>query len=364
MNAKDIKCWHCSKKGHYQSNCHEPKVEGTDDGIKNFTIKEFNHGHGLVLANKEDECMFLQNKGAEPILSLDHLYIDTCASHQSMPYAHLLDNLMQYLCGLHGHTNSRSTAMDMAGDLGAIKKMWLKICGVVSDVPLNVLEMIWPILYHSKKGMNPGHFIIHTDNKGDIVLKNNSHGMPFFNVKEVEADALCLIQDTIETVWSNMEGFTKREVEEAKAAREAQGMLGHPTDRKFLGMVCSNMISNCSITENTVKNANLIFGPDLAGVRGRTVRRPPEPVRIEYVQTPRMILDWHRIVTLAVDGMFMNGVSFLVSMSRGLNLITAKHTPSQTAKNLAAGISRIMELYAKGGFQVGTVLMDNKFESL
>jgi hypothetical protein len=129
-------------------------------------------------------------------------------------------------------------------------------------------------------------------------------------------------------------------------------------------MVQSNIISNCSITENAVKIANLIFGPDLAGVRGRTVRRPPKPVRIKYVQIPRMILDWHWIVMLAVYGMFVNGVPFLVSMSRGLYLITARHTPSQTAKNLAARISRIMELYAKGSFQVGTVLMDNKFESL
>ncbi len=90
----------------------------------------------------------------------------------------------------------------------------------------------------------------------------------------------------------------------------------------------------------------------------------PKPVHIEYVQILRMILDWHWIVMLAVDWMFVNRVQFLVSMSRGLNLIIAKHTPSQTAKNLAAGISCIMELYAKGGFQVGTVLIDNEFESL
>jgi hypothetical protein len=81
------------------------------------------------------------------------------------------------------------------------------------------------------------------------------------------------------------------------------------------------------------------------------------------MQIPQMILDWHRIVMLAVVCMFINGVSFLVCISRGLNLISAKHIPSQTAKNFAAGISRIIELYAKGGFSFGTVLMDNKFES-
>ncbi len=129
MNAKDIKCWHWSKKGHYQSNCPKLKVEGADDGIQNFTIEEFDDGHGLFLVNEEDEWMFVQNKGAESILSLDHLYIDTCASYPSTPYAHLLDNPMKQLCSLCGHSNSRSTTLDMAGNLSAIKKMWLNKCG-------------------------------------------------------------------------------------------------------------------------------------------------------------------------------------------------------------------------------------------
>jgi hypothetical protein len=42
----------------------------------------------------------------------------------------------------------------------------------------------------------------------------------------------------------------------------------------------------------------------------------------------------------------------------------AKHTPSRTAKKLALGITRMIDLYACGGFQVGTVLMDNEFEKL
>jgi hypothetical protein len=147
---------------------------------------------------------------------------------------------------------------------------------VASVVSLKVLEKIWLISYHSKRGMNPGHFVIPT-NKGDIVMKNNSHGMPFLNLKEVEAEvALCLIQDTIQTVWNNLEGFTKHEVEEANTACKAQGMMGHPMDHEFLGMVRSNMISNCSITKNLVKNTYLIIGPDLIGVKGKNSEETPQ----------------------------------------------------------------------------------------
>jgi hypothetical protein len=60
-------------------------------------------------------------------------------------------------------------------------------------------------------------------------------------------------------------------------------MLGHPTDHKFLGMVCHNMISGCPVTVQSIKNANAIFGPNFAGVSRRTVRWPPDTVTTDYV---------------------------------------------------------------------------------
>ena len=61
-------------------------------------------------------------------------------------------------------------------------------------VPLQMLERIFPISYQSHKGMNPGHFVIHSD-QGDIVVKNNGVGMPYLDVRELKAEvALCFVQ--------------------------------------------------------------------------------------------------------------------------------------------------------------------------
>jgi hypothetical protein len=116
----------------------------------------------------------------------------------------------------------------------------------------------------------------------------------------------------IQTVRGNIEGYAQHEVEEAHATCEAQAMLGHPTNRDFLGMVCSGMIVNCPVASAAMLNANHIFGPNLAEVRGQTVRRPPESVMINHVQIPRALLEQHQGVVLAVDVMFVNGVAFLV----------------------------------------------------
>jgi hypothetical protein len=116
-----------------------------------------------------------------------------------------------------------------------------------------------------------------------------------------------------------MEGFTKHEAEEAQKACDAQGMLGHPTDRDFLGMVRGDMISNCPVTPTAVQNSHQIFGPDLVGIRGRMVQRLLDSVTTNHVQSLRVILEQHQLVMLVVDVIFVNGVPFLVSVARGLN---------------------------------------------
>ncbi len=150
----------------------------------------------------------------------------------------------------------------MSGEMGAVEQMWLNEGGAATIIPLKVLEKIWPVSYDSKR--NGGYFVIHTD-QGSIIVKNNSKGMPYLDVRDVEAEVALLF---IQTVRRNMEGYTQRKVEDARAAREAQAMVGHPTDHNFLGMVRSGMILNCPVTPSAVQNANRSFGPDLAGVRG------------------------------------------------------------------------------------------------
>jgi hypothetical protein len=41
-----------------------------------------------------------------------------------------------------------------------------------------------------------------------------------------------------------------------------------------------------------------------------------------------------------------------------------EYTKTCTAKALAGCVQHIMDMYSQGGFQVGTVLIDNKFENL
>ena len=107
--------------------------------------------------------------------------------------------------------------MDSSGSLGALKQVWLNEGGVMAIISLKQLETLCPMVYNSTR--NEGAFICRTKDS-DVVLKNNGKGMPYLDLREFEAKAVWSFAPEaalsfVQTVQGNMEGFTKREVEEA-----------------------------------------------------------------------------------------------------------------------------------------------------
>jgi hypothetical protein len=135
-----------------------------------------------------------------------------CASYAITPYANHFKNIKQENCGLIRHSNVGSVNLDSTGDQGAIKGMWLNNGGMATIILLKQLKKLQQVTYDSR--CHGGAFIIHTNN-GNIVVKNNSKGMPYLYLRELEAEAALSF---VQTMQGNMEGFTKHKVQEACAA--------------------------------------------------------------------------------------------------------------------------------------------------
>ncbi len=142
------------------------------------------------------------------------------------------------------------------------------------------------------------------------------------------------------------------------------GMIGTPTEREYQALVCLNLLQVCPITNSDIVNAHKIFGLDLANIRGKMVCRQPEHVSMEIVDIPQQILATQSNVTLSADVMFVNGVPFLVSSSRNINLTTIEYVPHCTASKLGLHLHRIIMVYARAGFTIQTILMDNEFDKV
>jgi hypothetical protein len=62
--------------------------------------------------------------------------------------------------------------------------------------------------------------------------------------------------------------------------------------------------------------------------------------------------------------MFVNGLPFLVTSSRGISLVTIEQLPSRTAKHLVHTLEQVFKIHGTAGFVVQTAMMDMEFEKL
>ena len=108
--------------------------------------------------------------------------------------------------------------------------------------------------------------------------------------------------------------------------------MGHPSNKQFSEMASNKTRYNCPVIPADIPNALALYGPHLPGVQRYTVREKPDRVETEYLYIPDGYRRLDHFVTITADVMFVNGVSFLVTLSRKIRFLTAEHIPSRTAK--------------------------------
>ena len=76
------------------------------------------------------------------------------------------------------------------------------------------------------------------------------------------------------------------------------------------------------------------------------------------------ILQWNQRETISSDVMFVNGLDFVVIISRGIKLTTIEYVPRRMAGAITKSLDNIYDLYIKRGFEIELFLMDREFECL
>ena len=84
----------------------------------------------------------------------------------------------------------------------------------------------------------------------------------------------------------------------------------------------------------------------------------------DYVAVPRELVQASKRMTLAADVFFVDGIPFLVTISRRIKFVTSEHCPVRTAVALSNHIKKVLKVYNRAGFTVCYVLMDGEFEKV
>ena len=136
-------------------------------------------------------------------------------------------------------------------------------------------------------------FKVHTS--GDLVeFKPTSHGLHALDLHDNLNTAHLLVTSTypdeahlhVNTVRKNYEGFPQKQIKQAHEACHLMLMTCIPSEHAFLSMVHLNQLKDCPIMHDDIKIAHTLFGPDLANIRGKTVRQSPKRDETDYVEIP------------------------------------------------------------------------------
>ena len=112
------------------------------------------------------------------------------------------------------------------------------------------------------------------------------------------------------------------------------------------------MIVNCPVTFSNVKNAKLVFGPDITLLKGKSARQKPARVVTDYVGIPREILKSRKELEVSMDIMFINKIPFLVRISRRLKFTTIEYLSSKNEIALVTYTNKIVSYYKSRGLHV------------
>jgi hypothetical protein len=124
-------------------------------------------------------------------------------------------------------------------------------------------------------------------------------------------------------------------------------------------MINQGVIVNCPFSSKNVADANTIFGPDLASIRGKTKRRPTSTPAISYL--PREVSS---SLVLHVDIMFVGGFGFLVSVSTPLGLTAVnelgRSKGARSSLSIFKALTSQLDLYSSRNFIITSIITDNE----
>jgi hypothetical protein len=132
----------------------------------------------------------------------------------------------------------------------------------------------------------------------------------------------------------------------AEKARNLYERIGRPSYADFMAIIKNNLLPRANITTKGILHAEKRFGKELGSLQGKTTRKCPQELIIDYIQIPPDILEIHQAIILAADIMIVDSTQFLITMSRSIQFTTVDKLDSKESKYLTGGLIKVVNLGA------------------
>ena len=159
----------------------------------------------------------------------------------------------------------------------------------------------------------------------------------------------------VQTVEENEKMFTERQKKDAAMARKAQMRMGYPSVKDMVSSINHGIFMNLPITKADIDNAIRIWGPDMGSVVGKTTRNRPDKVVVDPTE-----INVGKNIILCTDIFYIGGLTFVMSISRGLCTSMVSHLENRKVSSLQKALMNQISTYLSKGFKIIYLLIDNE----
>ena len=377
------KCSRCGRDNHGVENCVAKRhLDGTvlhtmgdeyeevDSDVSTVPTDQKVFGPDVVdyyCGDELEELMFLQPNEYSPnerqsmssktgiqdtwILLDSQSTVDVFSNSDLLTKIHKTNTMLRIRC------NAGMKTTQYKGYLSGYGWVWYYPDGIANILSLSRVKDRFRVTFDSA---TDNCFRVHKDNEKILKFREATRRLYYFDTADRDEEETMLIT----TVDNNKSRLSAHDYSRALLARALQRKIGRPTTKDFIRYVALNLIPNCPITAQDIKNAEFVWGPELGCLKGKTTRQPSPKVRLENSPIPAPILQQYRNVTLSVDVMKVTGIPFLMTISRHIKFGSAGRLDNMKNSHIIKHFKAIIGTYVTRGFRVTIILADNQFESM
>ena len=230
---------------------------------------------GQAVNKSEIEHVMFKQSSENSVLSKNWVIIDSASTVNTIANENLVTHIRWSKEKLNLLTGGGNVTINMKANFHGID-VWFDPKGVANILSLGLITDLFPVVFDSQ--VENALFVKMSENEV-WKFERFGCGLYYYDVAKYRNANNVSVTDYsfITTVDGNKAKYQRREIEAADTALEVHARLNRPSQQQFEHILTSNQLRNCPVTVEDVRRAFDIYGPDVATVKGKTVKKKNLP---------------------------------------------------------------------------------------